>query len=597
MRLSSESDDFSERAKSNLIAYATTTSSSSGLYLQLREAYRERYFAPLVEYGEIDVKSATSLSKDLSVEEAIELAAGDVRKENSSRSVRIETRHKARVHRYVQEGKDCLDEFIQSISTTYSDREWEFSVQLSDAISKLSKEDHAVGTREWLHSEVRKMLSDSGAQFEFPTLLGDAVPLSARTWTSNDTAWAQQSLDVPEFYYKDRVPTLNVAASALRLWAADKEYSVKEIVQELSSQGYFSAALSCLDEADVSTSERQYLLKSINKTAELAVSPLMQRLEDVEVEYGESLVRALSTYEGLRAALRQYEVDEATELLDFLEMEIIEWVDSRRRSEADATTANERSSLMRKLLKSGVAELDERWNLDDLRGRWKTELSNRIAERAHLRVIEKVLDLIIDLPELSEDARQFSGKILEPDLWLPSQKSYALTSFIEAPTEKLRTWIQLGDKIEKSQWDALIELTRWFLRFVEEQATELKALDEAEGGDSILERALEVGDSIEQAGDPAACASNLGIKVDVDQNSPSLVPLGKLDSENINAKLLPFVESGDWVGLSEVAFSLKLNVGDEDSRRMIDIAEFASTMAALKAVSYTHLTLPTNREV
>lgn len=575
-----KSNSGAESAATNLVAYATTISTSSGFYLQLREAVRERHFAPLVHQGQVDPKAAIGLAQSFDVEDAIELAVADVHKENN-RVARIEPRHRARIHRYVQNGKGYLDEFIQSITPQHSGRQRTFRAQLSAALSKLNQEPAPVGSREWLQREIHEMFLGPARPLEFATLHGDATPLSERVWTSADTAWAQQSIELPEFYLKESIATLDVAATVLRQWATGSDFTPRELLQELMVRGHFAAALAYLEEAAVAADERQALLKLATEAATEARAPLQERLAKLEAEHGNALLGSLPTTATVRTALEEFELPEAAEQLDFLEMEIAELVELRRNNVVDASVAFERTILLRRLLQAGVDGPNDRWTVDDLRGRWNTELSNRLPERAHLRAIEKALDASEDLPELAEDARLFSARMLEPDLWLPEYRATELASFVEAPAEKLRTWLQLAGQLDDPQRSAIVEVTRWFIRFIEEQVTGLQALSESVSSDTVLERALEVGDVIEQATDPAACAYSLGVTNEVLPKSTRPAPQRSPTPESISTKLLPLAERANWHLLAETARSLRMEAGDEETRRVGDIAEFADTVAAL----------------
>lgn len=563
-----------------LVGYATTTSTSSGVYPLLREAVRERHFAPLVRDGRLDAKLAVALAQSFDVEGAIELAVADVRR-NSSRMPRIEPRHRARIQGYVRIGKDLLDTYVRSISPQSRPRLLAFRTELVDALCHLGHEPAPVGSCRWLESEVRAMVLNPIASPEFATLRGEPTPILERAWTPSDTAWAQQSTELPEFYLQGGVGTLDVAAAALRQWALGRDLSPDELADELVARGQFAAAHAYAREAAVTPGQESALLKRVAEEAAEAMTPLKERLANLEAEHGAALIGSLPSTAAVRESLEQFDVREATEQLDFLEMEVAELAEARRRDALEASVAVERAALLRRLLKAGVKGPDERWSFADLEGRWNTELSSRAPERAHLRAVEKALEAGKSLPELAEDARRFSARILEPDCWLPEHRASELTSFVEAPAEKLRTWIQLAGQLDEPQRRALVEVTRWFVHFVEEQSTTLQALEEGASSDTVLERALEVGDAIEQAPDPAACAHSLGLN---DDNLPALPPSSPSRArapEAMNAKLMPLAERAEWRLLAEAACALRLGTGDEDARRLTDIAEFADTLSAL----------------
>ena len=562
-----------------LAAYATTTSASSGFYLQLREAIRERHFVPLVKHGQVDAKAAEALSTSFDVEDAIELAVSDVRRENA-RTARIEPRHRARIQRYVRQGRELLDSFLQSTTPQAKSRRRVFGVQLASALAQLSKESSVAGSQVWLEYEVRSMLVGPATLFELPTLRGDPTPVSESRWTASETAWAQQSMELSEFYLQGDVPTVDVAASAIRHWALGRNPSPLELTEDLIARGQIAAARAYAEEAAIPVSERQQLSDRVANAASEALAPLRQRLATLELEHGAALVRSVSTASAVQDSLERWELREAAEQMDFLEMEVSELIDVGRRDALDAPVAAERATLLRRLLKAGVEGPDERWSLADLRGRWNAELLNRAAERAHLKPIEKMLEATGALPELAEYAREFSERVLDPSYWISEQRSSELVGFVDTPAEKLRTWIQLSGQLDEGQRQALIEVVRWYVRFVGEEAVALGSLDAGASSDTLLERALDVGGVIEQSPDPAACAQGLELSYGAIE-APSHTAARAPAAEAIGAKLVPLAERADWVSLAQAARTLRLDTGDEDSRRMADIAEFADTLVAL----------------
>jgi hypothetical protein len=563
-----------------LATYATTTSASSGFYLQLREAIRERHFAPLVKQGQVNPKAAAVLASSFDVEDAIELAVADVRRENA-RAARIEPRHRARIQRYVRQGKELLDTFLQSTAPQAKSRQRVFGAEFASALAQLSKESSVAGSQEWLEFEVRSMLLGPAPSFEFPTLRGCPTPISECAWTASETAWAQQSMDLAEFYLQGSVQTVDVAASAIRHWALGRNASPQELADDLLARGQIAAARAYAEEAAVPASERQRLSGHVANAAGEALAPLKQRLEALEVEHGSTLVRSISTTAEVQESLERWELREAAEQLDFLEMEVSELIEHSRPDALHATITTERTTLLRRLLKAGVEGPDERWSLADLEGRWSAELLNRAGERIHLRTIEKMLEATGALPELAGYAQEFSQRMLDPVYWIPEQRSSELDGFVDTPAEKLRTWIQLSGQLNEAQRRALIATVRWYVRFVEEEAAAIGSLDEGASSDMLLERVLDVGGVIEQSPDPVSCAQGLGLADGTLEAPPPRAAARTPATEAISAKLVPLAEQADWPSLAQAARTLRLDTGDEDSRRMVDIAEFADTVVAL----------------
>lgn len=136
-------------------------------------------------------------------------------------------------------------------------------------------------------------------------------------------------------------------------------------------------------------------------------------------------------------------------------------------------------------------------------------------------------------------------------------------------------------QLDGLQRQALIEVARWFIRFVEEEGAALGSLDTGASSDLVLERALDVGGVIEQSPDPVACAQGLGLVYEAFETPPPSVSSRVPTSAAINAKLMPLAEQENWSSLAETARIFRLDMSDEDTRRMADIAEFADTLVAL----------------
>jgi hypothetical protein len=565
----------------DLISFAMTPSISSGFYLLLREAVRERYFLPLVREGKIDAVAAGALAADFEVDDAIERAVLDVRK-SSNRAARIESRHRARVHSYVRSGKELLDAFVRFSKPVKSARRTLFASELQRQLGLLHTTHTAMGSREWLESRVGEIICGQGHAPDLPTLRGEGKPLGQHVWAANDTAWAQQSIDLPEFYSPRTIAPIDVAAAALRQWNAGRHLAPEDILEGLLKQGLYGEALSFIEEAVPDAVDRSSLNARVAKEASAAITPVAERFRDLQACNEESLLGTIPTSDAVRSAISRYDVRLAEEQLDLLEMEIQEAIELRRLDAIDASKAREKAEVLNRLLRAGVQGPDEKWRFADLQNKWIETLSNQVVQRAHLRVVEKALDSHGALPELNEDVERFAEYSLDPANWLPQERALDLSGFLEDAADKLRTWGQLAGQLsDPQQRTALIEIIRWFVGFVEEQTAALKALDESESSDNLLERALEAAETIEQAPDPLACAHNLGFIGETIQESLAQPDRVTPTSASANAIILPFAERGDWGALGEAARSLRVVMGDDDGRRMADIAEFAETVAVI----------------
>ncbi len=568
-----------------LLSFATTPSNSSGFYLLLRETVREKFFLPLVRNGRIDTAAANELARSFVVDDAIDQADSVVRK-MSNRTLRIEARHRARVHAYVRSGKEFLDAFVRSGEPAKSERRSAFAVQLQQLLDQLNVTSAPLGSKEWLGRRVAEIILGKCQVPDLPTLKGEAGKIAQYIWTDDDTAWAQQSLDLPEFYLLDNFSPLDVALAALYQWSLGKRLTPSAILDSLVKRKSYSEALSYIHEVNFTSEERLSLSSTIKDQAKLAMEPTAKRLVDLKIQYEGQLFDSITTNNGISDSISQYNVRLAEEQLVLLEMELEEASERRRLDTIDASKATEKSLLLAKLLQVGVEGPNEKWTFVDLQKKWTETLSSYAVQRTHLKVVEKVFDS--GLPELSKDAEQFSALALEPRCWLPEVRAHDLSEFLDGAAEKLRTWGQLAGNgnLNGTQREALIKVIRWFVRFVEEQTAELKCLDASQPVDNLLERVLEASDAVEQALDPLACANSLGFIGEIIHEHDVKQPESMQQPAPTIAGILSMIEHGKWGELTAAAQLMRAEIGNDDSRRVTDVGEFAETFIAITNGNY-----------
>ena len=568
-------------AASDLLSFAMTPSTSAGYYLMLREAVRERHFLPLIRDGVIDIKAALAAAAEFDVDAAIERAVSDIRK-SSHRAARIEARHRARVSSYVQTGKELLDAFVRSHKAIKSPRANAFGLELRRLLGLLNEEDAPIGSHEWLESRVKQTILGLEQAPDLPTLQGDAKSLASRVWSPADTAWAQQSIDLADFYSVKRLSVADVAAGTLRQWGQGRPLSTLEIFEGLLERRLYGEALSYVEEAFPDGDARNLLHGRAVKIAVAATAPTARRFRDLKEATAPEIFEALPGASAVNDALERYDVTAATEQLDLLELEIQDAVESQKLDALDASRAGEKTLLLTRLLQAGIEGPDEKWPLLDLQKKWAETLNAQSVQRTHLKAVEKALDSHGALPELSEDVERFAEQALDPATWLPQERAHDLSEFLDGAADKLRTWGQLASQLsDPKQRTALVEVIQWFVSFVLEQTSALRALDLAEPTDNLLERVLEVTETIEQAPDPLVCASNLGFLGEAVQE-PVAQPERSLSSAlAANATILPLIEKGDWTTLAQTARKLRTSLNDEDGRRMAETAEFAETLSVV----------------
>jgi hypothetical protein len=578
-------DRTAEAVGAELLTYATTPSTSSGFYFQLREAVRERHFLPLVRRGRLDLPAVRRVAPTFDVEEAIEAAVEEVLRQNV-RGTRIEPRHRLRIQRYVRHGKELLGAVARATAPRKETRALEFAEELRSALAQLDRGSTDVGSIQWLESEIATLFAAGAEVPDGPTLRGLPGALMDQQWPAVETAWAQRTSDLPDFYLPGPVPMDEVLVGALRRWALDRSFAACDLLDDLIGGERFRAALAYAEEASVPEDERTALRERALTAGTEATERHRLRLSNIVESYGEQLVGTLSSFEAASRALDEMDVSEAVDQLDFLEMEAAEQSELRRRDALDATQIVERTALLRKLLVAGVEGPDERWSLEDLEARWTTELGLRASERAHLRVLERTLESPDLLQELTPDVAVLATAALEPENWLPADRANELASYLEAPADKLRTWLRLADQLPAPQRAASIDVTRWFVSFVREVSTGMRALDHGQTGDPILERVLEAGEAIEQASDPLSCAMDLGLDAPDLELDRSVEPARAASPTALRqaspAVLMPLIERQDWSALGTTARALRLEGDDEEAGRMADLAEFADVLDGLE---------------
>ena len=325
-------------------------------------------------------------------------------------------------------------------------RESELRKEVLQLIEHL-REGIEIGSLPWLEGEVAQMLSARSDPPIHPTLVGDVEPVSVRTWRIEDTLWAQELLDLPDFYVGDRLQMLEVAAAALFWRAKGRVPDTPDIVSDLVSKRCFRAALSAIGDAELPDCIRDKLAGLVEEQAGPATDAVRARLLVFREHFGDRALGCSSILPEVKATLVALDPDEAADQCDLLELELSE-ISRQLESEADeAATQARRASVVRLLLLAGIGGVDERSPIEELEARWSDELRRRQSERLHLTTAEGAFRAVEpNLPPLSEDVSRFKQRNLEADYWLPPSLAADLSAILEEPAAKLNSWRGLSGR-------------------------------------------------------------------------------------------------------------------------------------------------------
>ncbi len=585
-----------------LVKFASTPSTLKGHYRRLRERARETLFLPLIRGEQVDKKRASELAQHLRSQDVSERIFTEVSAE-TGHGDRLEARHKIHLDRYLQHGRQLLDELVSKSSFGPSGHDTAVRRVLTSLVRQLRRGDD-IGSLPWFEGEVAKMLSGQSPAPEIPTLVGDTTPIEIRRWGSEDTVWAQNYISLPNFYIDEELGTLTVAAAALAWRGKGRAPTIRDIVDELVSKRRHRAAFSALDDAEASADLKEELRGLIDNDLRPVLEGARRRIAALREQFGEFAISQSSILPGVEAALGNLDIDEAYEQCELLEVELLEGASQLTREPNKAATQERRDILVRLLLLAGTAGVDERASIDDLEARWNAELHRRESERIHLLTAESAFRTVeTSLPVLAENFVSFVQENLSADRWVAPTTSATFSECIADAALKLQTWVASSPVFAREARHALVSLSMWFMHFVGEQSETLHSIGSDEAVNSVFDRIIEALDCVVRSADPVTCLQLLqeigegppqtstepseSVQTQpapkIEEQDQALVESAKdaVGCSSYDPKLASALESQEWKLVSEVCRELRVAANDDEVRRLDDVAEFARTMDAI----------------
>ncbi|PZX00306.1 AAA+ ATPase superfamily predicted ATPase [Pseudomonas sp. 478] len=485
------------RASLELVKFILTPATMRGNFRRLREKARERYFLPLIKDGVISIKASTDLVCSLGTEKPGDLIFYTLKEERPEDH--LEQRHREQLDRYLGQALRLLTEFLAESQHRPDTRLRAFTSSIRKLQRQL-RQDGPIGSIAWLEGEVSGILSNESAPPHTKTLLGTTHNIFDHHWTNDDTSWASELIELPEFYFETPPKAIDIAANCLICKIIDKIPTEESIVETLLLRSEYSAAWKIAE--DHANPE---LITRVTRAVEPALTELRARIESLSSKYGSEIVQSFEEFNLFERAVRQFEIAEASDNIDLLEMVVAD------ANDVSETGNKPRQKKLLQLLQSADAvPSDNKLSLAELETLWATIIDSRSAERAHLIVIEKAFNGIENsLPELAPKIAAFFQGNLNADRWLSCESAKDFADLVQEASSKLASWGANAHLFIRDENKALTILCSWFLDFVEERAKSIHQLDEIEAVATALDRLLEVASCILDAESPAICLVKL----------------------------------------------------------------------------------------
>ena len=567
-----------------LVRFIKTPASLTGHFRRLRELARDLLLQPLLVTNGIDLPGARQLVSRIENGTAQELVIRAFHEFDGN--TRLDTRHETQLTRYLKNAKELLKQTVQADENRPVARTALISKELRQLVSSMATTG-AIGDEDWVEAELRAILEDPLAPVSNPTLLGHQQDATESRWTLDDTIWARSELNSALFFESNHT-IVEICADSLRCVANDKAPSAQELADELIDRGHFTAALELLKSRSADQAAIKSLRARIDDTIAPRVETINAQLGELTAEYGS--VQDSQYFQILTTSLRTRDIVGAEDALELL---IIELADMRITAEKAVIASRDQATiaqLQKRLLDAGIFPR-ENASIPELEELWRTEFAKRAANRLHLSATIAIFNDFDEKPlafgSFIAILHAFKAKIEDPKAWLSSQRSTALTEFLQSSTTRLTSWAGSAHFFPSRMQRALAIVFESHLKFVLDQVDTVESLETDSNIEDIFERVFEYAESIRTATDPAACVPalrELGL-VRADFNLDVLIEptTTTLTANEISLRLREALATNSWKSAEALAHQARSIASDDAVKRYDEVSDFARMMIALDA--------------
>lgn len=571
-----------------------------GNFRRLRELARERLLLPLFRNETVDLPAAVEILASLESGRAASnlfISLKELRPDDP-----LESRHQEQLDRYLGHAAVLIKEFI-------AERGSDTDIRLKSATRKLKKlvgqlrSEGSIGTVPWLESRIKKTLTsmDGASASTIEVFVGRDTPILSQNWSAEDTYWAAEILDMPEFYYTAVPSFSDILCSVIGYSCSDLVPSNIDILDDLIDHKDFAGALRFVeDESD------ERLLEKLLVAVENPLLQLKERFDALVLKYGQEAVDSFEEADHYRTGIQRYNIDSAFEHLEFLEILIADAV-SNGSFERAHKEAKRRTELF-ELLGAAEVEAAPAMVLDDLECLWQRTVETRHKEREHFNVILGAFgssELL--LPEFSVALEGLKITSERAIYWLPVDTSSDITELTKDAAVILAGWAKNAKFFVPEERDATVSLTQNFFAFIARQSESMHLAANAEIVGLKMSEVLDVAAVILDASGPANCFAQLqmiAVFSRIDQGSEevsinNLTPdvlgseVGSVESTDVvesdrrhlPEELIELMRLNEWEAVLHTIPNHLLNATEESRERLISILTVAKAFSDSGAYS------------
>lgn len=489
-----------ERASASLVEFANTPVTMRGNFRRLKEKARDKLIKFTFKNDEPVPKLVLVLLEDIENGVFSDSLFFELQEERADD--KLEQRHREQLTRYVAHMERLLKDFISEVQHQPDTRLKSVSAKLKRLVRQLRCSDE-VGSLEWLEGQFLEIISNTVIGNNVPTLRGKGDAIVDSLWTSENTAWATDFIELPEFYFESSISVWDVGVSSLYWHGSCGEPSglqiASRLLESLEFQGAIKFAIELGDDG-----VRSFVLSAVTPK----VDAMNERISALKKECDENILENIEEYKLFCSSLEVFDLGSAAEHLELLELLATEL--SKESSLGSKGGLERRGNLLKFFGMVGITfdePLPGNLQLEKL---WLNVLAAHVSERMHLTVVEKAFDTIDNASEgLSKVISAFVEGNCDPERWLSADTAADFSDFVREPSSALASWAKSAPMYILAEQQASYVMCEWFLDFVVERSRSIRQLEDADSLSSAMDRVFEVSAIIVNSARPALCLAQL----------------------------------------------------------------------------------------